>query len=612
MVFAFLIILGCYLLLVARLVYLQLKQGPFLLLQAVRLREQKIVLHARRGALLDRSGVSLAVSLYSGVVGFDPTVMHPADPDPKKLAHLQSDLNKSVDRAAAILSIPAAELHAKVDDACAHFSPAKPVRFVTICKDVSIEVANAIREAKPRLVGFGVEDSSKRHYADGSNAAQVVGYTSAEGVGVAGLERSCGPYMRGKDGYAVAEVDTARREIPDTQRKLIPVADGLDVHTTLDGTAQRIAMEEGQKIADKYHPKGISIVIVEPTTGNVLALVSIPTFDPNPGERGHLDPEALADRCCARLYEPGSTLKSLTIAAALDEGTITTANTFYCPGAITVGNKTIHCAMHGQAGGHGLLDARGCLQHSCNVIAAQIGMKIGPEKLFEWEHKFGLLDKIEVGLPGEQRGRLSFDRHEHIYTDAKAARVAFGHSITTTPLHVAMAYASLVNGGVLMRPRLVTGVSDTNGKMLRSWAPKPVRRVISEATSNTLCDMLRNVVTTGTGRAAAIPGFMVGGKTGTANKYRAGAYVGSFIGYLPASAAVKPKVVILVAVDEPHGAYYGAEVAAPAFQAIAQRLMEFWQVPKDDPQEIQAHEARTSLRKSGEPVPALLMAMGKD
>ena len=592
--YAFWFILTCYLFLVARLVYLQLKEGPGLLAEAIRAREQNIPVPARRGDLLDRNGEPLAVSLYAGTVGFDPRVSVPPA-TPARAALLQKQLSESVHRMSGILGQPEETLKSTIAAACAAYNPLRPVRFVTIAKDVPIETAAAIRNARPRLIGFGIHDGSRRNYAAGPNAAQVVGFTGADDKGAAGLERSCGLYMRGRDGVARAELDNLHRAIPYTLRKLTAVQEGLDVHTTLDSTVQLFATEEAEKIVRKYHPRGVSVVAVDPLTGDVLGLVSLPNFDPNPGQHRTVNPEALADRCASRLYEPGSTLKALTIAAALDDGTINENSTYYCSGQLAIGNKVIHCAMHGQAGGHGLLNPKGILQHSCNVGAAQIGMKMGPKSLFSADRKFGILDRIEVGLPGEQRGRLSFDRNERIYTNAKAARVAFGHSIATTPLHVAMAYAALANGGTLMRPRLISSVTDSAGHVVLSWKPQAVRRAVSKETSRVVCDMLRNVVTAGTGKVAAVPGYQVAGKTGTANKYRKSLYVGSFIGFLPASENARPRVVILVAVDEPKGGYYGAEVAAPAFQAIARRLMDYWQVPKDDPEELQAKAAAAKL-----------------
>ncbi len=602
---AFLVILACYLALIGRLVYLQGAQGPTLRLEATQMREQRIPLRAHRGSLLDRDGKPLAVSLYAGIVGFDPAVAQPDPANPKQTAKMLRDLTDSIHRAASLLHLPETELALKIAEARQHFDPQHPVRFVPLRRDVSLEMAQQIREAHPRLLGFGIADDSKRVYSSGDNAAQVVGFMKPEGAGAAGLERGCDSWLIGRDGYAVAEVDDRRREIPDTLQSLIPARDGQDVHTTLDANAQHIATQEVQKVFDKYHPKGISAVIVDPTTGDVLALVSMPTFDPNPGQRRTLQVESLADRCTARLYEPGSTLKALTIAAALDDGVINLDSWFYCGGRLLVGRSYIHCVLHGasERNGHGQETPLDIMRHSCNVGAAQIGLRMGANRLYAAERKFGLLDLFHLDLPAEQRGRLSFDRNEKINSPGKVARVAFGHSITTTPLHVAMAYAAIANGGILMQPRLITSVTDANGKIRQKWDPKPIRRVISARTSAEVCAMLRAVVANGTGKVAAIPGYQVAGKTGTANKYRRGAYVGSFVGFLPASPNVKPRAVILIAVDEPQGAYYGAEVAAPAFQAIARRLMAYWHVPEDDPEAIQAHTAAENLRRSGQIVP---------
>jgi stage V sporulation protein D (sporulation-specific penicillin-binding protein) len=605
---AFLVILACYLGLIGRLVYLQGTQGPTLRLEATQLREQRIPLRAHRGSLLDRDGKPLAVSLYSGIVGFDPSAVVPDPNNPKKTAKLQHDLADSVQRAATLLHIPEPTLAGLVAEAQQRFNPNKPVRFVPVRRDVPLEMAQQIRDARPRLLGFGVADGSQRVYSSGDSAAQVVGFLGSGGEGAAGLERGCDSWLNGQDGFAVAEVDDRRREIPDTLQRLIPAHDGMDIHTTLDANAQHIVTQEAQRVYDQYHPKGIAAVVVDPNTGDVLALVSLPSFDPNPGQRKTLQGENLADRCAARLYEPGSTLKALTIAAALDDGVINLSSTFFCGGQLQVGHGVIHCVLHGAAEryGHGLETPQDIIRHSCNVGAAQIGLRMGAKRLYAAERKFGLFDPLALDLPAVQHGRLSFDRNEKINSPGKVARVAFGHSITTTPLHVAMAYAALANGGILMQPRLLTSITDANGKTRQKWDPKPIRRVISAQTSAEICAMLRTVVSNGTGKVAAIPGYQVAGKTGTANKYRRGAYVGSFIGFLPASPNVKPRAVILMAVDEPHGAYYGAEVAAPAFQAIARRLMAYWHVSEDDPQGVQAHTAAENLRHQGLPLPASL------
>lgn len=600
---AFWPILICYVALVVRLVYLQGVHGPTIRNEAVKMRERKVPLVARRGTIYDRENRPLAVSIYSGILGFDPSVLATGH-SPQQAAELEQRLNTSIVQIADLLDVPQEQIRSRIADARVQAQKNPKLRFVVIRKDISLDSATALRNAHPPLLGFGVLDSTSRAYSSGANAAQVVGFLGANDHALAGIERACQGWLVGKTGSAVGEVDAKKRLMPDTLRSLQPSRDGYDVHTTLDPNAQHFAMQEAQRIYDQYHPKGVSIVIVDPNNGDILSLVSVPTLDPNPEERKHLKLEAqndprLAERCAATLYEPGSTLKALTVAAALDDGTITTHSTFHCTGALVIGKKAIHCPVYGpwDRYGHGWVNAREILRHSCNVGAAQIGLKMGPHALYAADARFGLFDPLHIDIPAAQRGVLSFDKKENVYSKAKVARVAFGHSITTTPLHVAMAYAALANGGVLMQPRLVTQVTDADGKVVKQWDPKIVRHVIAPQTSAEVTDMLCDVVEKGTGKTAALEGYRIAGKTGTAKKYKPGKYIASFIGYLPASPSVKPRAVILVTVDEPQaGPHYGAQVAAPAFHAIAQQLMSYWKVPEDDPDSTQQKAAQNNLK----------------
>jgi cell division protein FtsI/penicillin-binding protein 2 len=358
---------------------------------------------------------------------------------------------------------------------------------------------------------------------------------------------------------------------------------------------QKIVREELQTAFAKYHPNGAEGVVVDPATGDVLAMVSLPTFDPNAatqlpaGAREHIGAYQV-DRCASNVYEPGSTLKTFAIASAIDNGTITPDTYFHCGGGIRVKNRTIHDS-HSEV--HGDLNPEGILTVSCNVCTAQIGMKMGLPALYSAARQFGLGEKLGTHLPLEQAGTMRLPELKQY--EAQAARVAFGQSITTTPLHLAMGYAAIANHGVLMKPRLITELT-RGGEIVKRWAPERVRQAISERTSDQMMHMLGAVVTRGTGRPAAVRGYTVAGKTGTASKYRPGAYVGSFIGVVPASASAKFRAVILVALDEPHGAFYGADVAAPVFKQIASRLMSLRGVAEDDPTWTQFKAAHTPVR----------------
>ena len=412
---AFLTILACYLLLMARLLYLQGLRGADIRTQATHDREQRIRHAAHRGSIFSRDGTLFATSLYAGDVGFDPSMTLTDGMDAKTRRKVEERLAQSITTAASLLQISEPELAAFVRKARDNYNPRKPKRFARIRRGLSMETAQSIRDARPRLLGFTVQDGSKRVYASGDNAAHVVGFVNAGGEGQAGLERSCGSWLKGKNGSAIAEMDDHHREIPETLRNFLPVKDGLDIHTTLDANAQHVATEEAQKIIAQYHPKGVSIVALDPNNGDVLALVSAPNFDPNPDKRAELSklpkddlPEHFRDRCVAQLYEPGSTLKALTIAAALDKGIVTMDSGFYCSGELKVSKKTIHCA-HGEV--HGDENVRDILRHSCNVGAAEIGMRMTARKLRVADEKFGLLDKLDL-QPARYDARLLVARQQ--------------------------------------------------------------------------------------------------------------------------------------------------------------------------------------------------------
>lgn len=602
---------ACYIGLAGRLACLQLVRGGQFRQQAGKSRP--ILLRAHRGAILDRDGRPLAISLYSGTVGFDPVIIRSTRLSPKELARANSALQKNLPEAARLLELSEAELSARIASARREADLGNPRRFVVFKKGVPLEIAQKFDDQPQRFPGFGVRPGSVRRYGCAESAAHVVGYLGAtdtgqpeQRVGQAGLERAWSSWLDGQDGQATSQFDAHNRPIASTQRLDRPVQEGCDILTTVDSYAQHVATQEAEHIAQKYHPEGISIVVADPTNGDLLALVSYPAYDPNPERRAVLQGQALKERCVSLCYEPGSTLKALTIASALDEGVISPQSGFFCGGTFPVGRKKIHCALHGPSEryGHGYQRPIDIMRHSCNVGTAQVGLKLGPDRLYDALKRFGLLKKWNIGLPRERAGRLPESRAERA-SAGTVARVAFGHAITTTPLHVAMSYAAIANDGVLMQPRLVRAVADPSGKRVLAFPPRTVHRVLKPETSAAVCAMLREVVSNGTGKVTALPGYQVAGKTGTAKKYRSGGYVGSFVGFVPASPHVKPRCVILVVVDQPQGAYYGAEVAAPAFRAIAQRLMAYWRVPEDDPESIQAQTAEKNLKRAGHPTPSI-------
>ncbi len=584
----------------ARLLQVQGLEGAAIRTTAVNNRIRTIVLSARRGTIQDRFGNPLAATVDFETIGFDVRSFLPPRGTKSEVAAIENQQTTAESRVCRLLDISSTELLSQISAAQAKYdaqrlSPATPRRFwFPLATGVSVERAAEIMHG-PHY-GFSELQSTVRRYACGISAAQVVGFLGPSGRGAAGLERSCQNWLQATPGSAQIQVDEHNTEIPGTLANEVPARPGEDVETTLDPAAQQIATQAGMQIMQKFHPHGVAIVIVEPATGKIRAMVSLPAYDANPlksnpTKRAPIHLQSLMDRCVGEVYEPGSTMKAFTLSYALDRGYITPDSTFYCAGELKVDGRYIHCAK-GEV--HHIVNAAKILRVSCNLGAAQVGMRMGGRALSRGFTDFDLFSPPQVHLPDVLAGAWTYDKYALPYSDAKTARSAFGQSVTTTPLALTMGYAAIANHGALMKPMLLKKLTDEDGRVLRQWQPEVIRHPVHAAVADEVLKMLEGVVTGGTGTCAAIPGYLVAGKTGTASLYRPGAYTGSFIGIAPAS---NPKMVILVAVRDPdHSHYYGAEVAAPYFKEIAQRLLALWRVPQDDPDNSQYIAAQASQR----------------
>ena len=581
----------CYVALVARLVYLQVIQGEYYLGRARTVRAQTIPLESVRGGLFDRTLKPLAVTIHTSQLVCDPTLIGDPDTTARTIAELcQVGVDKIRPLVASGQLLPSGRSR----------------RNVVLIDDLSPDAAEAMRNARKargfraQLKGISLVERAERSYPSRNEAVHVTGFLvpDAKGnpVGMSGLERSLDDVLDGTDGHFRAEVDARGRVIPATEVERIPVSHGVDARLTLDSTVQHIAETELSKCTDKHKPLGATAIVLDPKTGDVLAMVSYPDFDPISRKGLKQNPEALMNRAIS-LYEPGSTLKVVTVAAALEEKLVTPSTILNCSGTFQIGRRSVKCATHGGSRAHGPVSMKRLVEDSCNVASAQLGIKLGMERLNDHLTRFGLLEQSGIGLPYEMRGRLGFGADALAGGNTKAARVAFGQAVMVTPLGLAAAYGAIANGGELHRPRLIQDYLDSSGRILRQEKPASPRRAVSAETAALVRSYMEAVVTDGTGKVAKVPGYTVGGKTGTAQKvvkghkgYAGGKYVASFIGFLPAR---NPQAVIAVVVDEPKGAYYGAQVAAPVFQRIAQRLMWYWKVPPDDPAALgKVHIAR--------------------
>jgi stage V sporulation protein D (sporulation-specific penicillin-binding protein) len=582
----FFCVAALYICLVARLVYLQAVQGAYIRQEAADARSRRIPLPATRGSVVERNGKPLAVTTHKYMLVADPTMVK--EPEATAVA------------VSKVLGLDAMTVLSKLERKTT--PTGKPDKYEVLVKELDPALVKAFKEAteskqadrklRKLLQGVFLADRPDRTYPMGSEAVHTVG-TARRGDdgrirGISGIEQSLNEELGGRDGYMLAEVDPAGRFIPDTQVERYEPQEGVTVRLTLDATIQHIVETELAKCMEEYSPVGATIIVQDPATGDVLASASAPGYDPNNPKslNGSLAP--LANHAFS-LYEPGSTLKLVTAAGALNTGAVDPATTFTCGGHMQIGKRDVNCVSHGGRSAHGQVTVRDILIHSCNVGTAQVGLRLGMERMRQTLEDFNLLDKTGIGLAVDTRGRLGLGDEAGRNGIGKLGRVAFGQAVMVTPMAIASAYSAIANKGLLMRPRLVLSWQDANGKTIKTFQPERIRQAVRPDVAAALASDLEAVVTEGTGKGSAnIPGYTCAGKTGTAQRvpegartYVRGKYVASFVGFVPAK---NPRVTILVLVDQPQGGkYYGAQVGAPVFRSIGQQIMTYWKVPPDDP-----------------------------
>ncbi|MDO8587975.1 MAG: penicillin-binding transpeptidase domain-containing protein [Armatimonadota bacterium] len=563
----FFLFVAAYALVALRLTYVQYWKADRYEAFGKEIRNRRLDIVAQRGVIYDRVGRELAMNLRGSSVYAHPRSVRNID---QVSFHLASLLGCEQDTLAQKLAVDKS--------------------FVWLKRGASDDIGEKICDAE--LPGVYATKEQKRIYPSGvdpsgsltpsSVAAQVVGFTDVDGKGRQGVEKVADRYLKGANGFVAAEVDKDGRIIPETRRKTVKAHDGLDVVLTIDAYIQHVAEEALRKTFEASKALGACAIVMDPETGEILAMANMPTFNSN-GLTGS-SADQWRNRAVTDLYEPGSTLKTITAAAALEEGIIDSHSIFaHCSGSIAVGRRRVRCVLHHPFNnGHAAVDLTKMIQYSCNIGASELGMKLRADRLYKYEKAFGLLSKPRSGLPGEVTGRL--DRPS-AWPTIKCANVAFGQGIAITPLQITCAYSVIANGGVMMRPMIIRELRSKDGSVCREFSPKMVRRVVSDSTAAQVKRALVACVADGTGKSAQVEGYSIGGKTGSAQKvrkdgrgYEPGKYVASFIGFLPAS---NPRLVILVMVDEPKGTHWGATVAAPAFKDIATKAMWYLRTPRD-------------------------------
>jgi len=531
----------------ARLVQVQIVRHDDYVSRAQRQQERTLALAPVRGSIVDARERVLAESVAAESIYADPQVIADRRATAKALAAIPA------------LQMSAREIEDKLTGNGA---------FAWIARQLPRETAAEVRRLK--LQGIYLLEEHRRSYPRGSLAANVIGYTGVDGEGLAGVEHSLDATVRGKAGRVTLLRDARKGMYLVGGEGANRAVDGNSVVLTIDSVVQFIAERALAKVVAQERATGGSAIVMDPRTGAVLAMASFPTFDPN--HFRDFATIAWRNRNVQDIYEPGSTFKIITASAGLEEGAVTPSQIIDCNnGAITIGNVEIH--EHG-GNKYGLLTFEDVMVHSSNVGAIRVGLALGSERFYRYMRRFGFGERTGVELPGETAGLL---RRTERWSQVSNASMSIGQEIGVTPLQILTAVATVANGGVRVAPHIVDRVVDANHNVIaQTQRPAPVR-VISEKTAAVLNEILKSVVARGTGKAAALAEHIVAGKTGTAQKAMRGGYspdkvVASFAGYVPAD---RPRLAILVVVDEPRISQYGGTVAAPAFKEIAESSLRY-------------------------------------
>lgn len=546
--------------LIVRNGYIQLVWGKELHEKALDQWTRSLDVYPQRGIIYDRNKVVLAQSASADSIAVRPNQI--------------SDPRTTADKLAEILNMDADELYNKITD--------KSKSEVWIKRQLTREESVQIRQLN--IKGLYFTEEPKRYYPNGNLASHVLGFTMkyaepGEGIkGQEGIELYYDKYLKGVPGQIVMETDTKGRETPTNVARMIPPIDGWNVILTIDQVIQHFAEKAVSDAMDQYQANKVYCIVMDPKTGDILAMANRPDFDPNnpPREMGYEEMQAYVKNIAAKdNMDPGSTFKIITTAAALEAGVISVNSAFNDPGYRMVDGQRIKCW---KAGGHGHQTLFEAMQNSCNPAFMDMALSLGVDRFYDYLEDFGFGSPTGVDLHGEEKGVIM--KRDSV-RNVDLARMGFGQALAVTPLQLINGVCAVINGGNLMQPRLVKALEFDDGSeyIYEEMQPVTVRKVISEETSAIMREMLESVVTKGSGKNAYIPGYRVAGKTGTAQKYsegggiKQGAVIASFIGFAPAD---DPQVAVLFMVDEPQVAVdFGSVVAAPYVKMILEDTLNY-------------------------------------
>ncbi|ACV61934.1 stage V sporulation protein D [Desulfofarcimen acetoxidans DSM 771] len=549
----FLLIAAFLLFLIFRLAWLQFVKGGDLSRKSFEMRTTDVPVEAKRGSVYDRNGNELVTSISTDSVYAIPKQIEKPAEVAKKLAP-----------------------YLKMDEEKIYKILTKKSAFEWVSrKRIDFEASQELKKMK--LQGIGFAEESRRYYLHDTLAPQVLGFTGIDNQGLMGIEKAYDQELKGVPGRVVVEHDAAGNTVPQAMHKYYAPRQGHNIILTIDQSIQYFVERELDKVVSEYSPKNAVIVVMNPKTAEILAMGCRPTFNSNDWSSA---PQTSWDRNPAIWYnyEPGSTFKIITMSAALEEGTVKESDTFNDPGFIKVADRIIKCW---KAGGHGFETFADVVANSCNPGFIEVGLELGKERFYKYIKAFGFGELTNLNLPGEANGILI---PEEKATTLNLATISIGQSVAVTPIQLITAVCGAVNGGTLMKPQLVKSITDSEGKVVKTFEPEKIRQVISKATSQEVRHLLEGVVMNGSGANAFVEGYGTGGKTGTAQVvgerggYVSGKYVASFVGFSPVD---DPQVVCLVVVSEPQTtAYYGSQVATPIYKEVVQNTLRYMGVPE--------------------------------
>lgn len=544
-----------FLALIGRLAYIQLIQAPWLTEKAEDLWRRNIPVEPKRGVITDRTGEVLAYN------GSSPTVV--AIPSQIK------DKQAAAESLAKTLGVKSQDILSKIS---------KRTLLVYVMpggRKIDEEKAKAVRNLK--LPGIYITEEGKRNYPLETLAAHILGFSGIDNQGLTGLEAWYDSRLRGKAGSISFFANAKGERMPNENDTYTPPVNGQNLKLTIDKEISTFVQREVQNVVANYNPDGVMVIVADPKTGEILAMENYPTFNPSKYKEY---PQEVFNRNLTiwKTFEPGSTFKIVTLAAALEEKKVNLNEKFFDPGYYEVAGRRIRCW---KAGGHGSETILEVVENSCNPGFMMMGQRLGKEKLFEYIRKFGFGQKTGIDMPGEGNGILfKLNRVGPL----ELATTSFGQGVSVTPIQQVMAVSAIANGGLLMQPHVAKEWTDPEtGNVVETIQPKVQRRVVSEETAKTVRETLESVVAQGTGKNAFREGYRIGGKTGTAQVaspgggYKSGHYIVSFVGMAPVD---DPRLVAYIAVDNPKaGVVFGGTIAAPVIGNILADSLHYLGVP---------------------------------